>query len=492
MRKHLRKHLLSKYLLSGVAASALAWAPLAAYAQDATTDTTTTDGTTTTDAAGGGAGAGGTDAGGAGAGGTTDTTGGTGAAGGTTDTTGGTGGMGTGGTGAGAGGTTMGGTGGMGGTMGGGMTSEPTLISGTVVRYYVDRTGYVTAMDVQTANGIQMVTFPANRATTIYNLHPVGGNIDAWVVPGAAGTGQWTAVGTGADRPQVWWHTFAVSDIDWLEAEPYFEAGATETFVSGDLEGVVVNDSGDVLALVLDTGNGRAMVRVPPQVRHVAPGHEGDERVAALFRGAEVTAVGTLEAPRRGGLLGTYNQVFAANTLTVNGRSVGAIGIPRIRLASQNTLLDWNVGGPDVITEEERRAATMGYRTYIPLTTGPVGVGTTTDMGTTGTGTTGAGMAPTSTTTTETQTGRVMVVAADGSMLPVVRKDGGLHIQAADGTLTEINRRDGKYVVPESMTGARMMMVMSDDRQMEMDTVDGNLMVIMPDGSMAPVTLHTP
>jgi len=490
MRKHLRKHLLSKYLLSGVAASALAWAPLAAYAQDATTDTTTTDGTTTTDAAGGGAGAGGTDAGGAGAGGTTDTTGGTGAAGGTTDTTGGTGGMGTGGTG--AGGTTMGGTGGMGGTMGGGMTSEPTLVSGTVVRYYVDRTGYVTAMDVQTANGIQMVTFPANRATTIYNLHPVGGNIDAWVVPGAAGTGQWTAVGTGADRPQVWWHTFAVSDIDWLEAEPYFEAGATETFVSGDLEGVVVNDSGDVLALVLDTGNGRAMVRVPPQVRHVAPGHEGDERVAALFRGAEVTAVGTLEAPRRGGLLGTYNQVFAANTLTVNGRSVGAIGIPRIRLASQNTLLDWNVGGPDVITEEERRAATMGYRTYIPLTTGPVGVGTTTDMGTTGTGTTGAGMAPTSTTTTETQTGRVMVVAADGSMLPVVRKDGGLHIQAADGTLTEINRRDGKYVVPESMTGARMMMVMSDDRQMEMDTVDGNLMVIMPDGSMAPVTLHTP
>src|SRR5687767_1939249 len=49
-----------------------------------------------------------------------------------------------------------------------GMATEPTMVSGTVVRYYTDRSGYVTAADVQTANGIQMVHFSPGMGRRLY------------------------------------------------------------------------------------------------------------------------------------------------------------------------------------------------------------------------------------------------------------------------------------------------------------------------------------
>lgn len=368
--------------------------------------------------------------------------------------------------------------------------AEPTLVSGTVVRYYVDRTGYVTAMDVQTPNGVQMVSFPANRAGSIYGMYPVGGNVDVWVTPVGTAGSQWYAVGTGTSRPGTWWRTFNVSDVDWLEAEPYYEAGAKETKFNGSLKGVVTNDLGEVLALIVRNDGENVLVRVPPQVRQIAPDHTGDERVAQLFSGASVAVVGTPEAPRRGGLVGGYHRTVAATSLRINGKSVGAIGIPARSLEENSTLLNWNVGRGlnDKMTEEERRAAAMGYTVYVPLsttTTTTAGTGTTMAVPS-GTTTT------TTTTTTEMATGRVMVVGSDGALMPVVRQNGRLWVQGANGQLTQLRTVGGKYVVPESMTGARMMMVMSDGRRMEMDTVNGQLMVIMPDGSMAPVTLHTP
>jgi len=95
-------------------------------------------------------------------------------------------------------------------------------------------------------------------------------------------------------------------------------------------------------------------------------------------------------------------------------------------------------------------------------------------------------------TQTTSVTGMVKIVSPDGTEMPVVQKNGKMWIQSADGSLTQLKMRGGKYVVPDSMTGARMMMVMADGRRMEMDTVKGQLMVIMADGSMAPVQLHTP
>jgi len=205
------------------------------------------------------------------------------------------------------------------------VTTAPTLVSGTVESYMVDRTGYVTAIKVKDSAGAsQWIRFPANRASTIYGTYPTGGPIDVWVVPGRW-KGQWTAVGTGRDTPDVWWRVIDTTDADWLNAEPYIETGAREVTVSGTLAGKVLNDEGEIVALKLKTPNGMALVRVPPQVRQIAPGYKGSEGVTPLFRGADVTVVGTPEAPRKGGLM-AYNSYIAGNAFSVNGQNVGAIG----------------------------------------------------------------------------------------------------------------------------------------------------------------------
>jgi hypothetical protein len=358
-------------------------------------------------------------------------------------------------------------------------TAEPTLVSGTVVRYYVDPTGYVTAADIQTAEGVRMVHFPANRASYIYTNAPVGGTVNLWVAPSANDATYYSVVGWGQDRPGYWWGTVQTTALDWLKAEPYINAGAQQVEVDGTLKGAVTDDNGEILALVIDTGTSMNLVRVPPEMRQIAPDHTGDERVTPLFRNAAVEVVGVPEAPRVGGLVG-YSQTIAANSIRINGDTVGAIGLPARKVGNAGSLFDWNFGGVDEMSADEVRAYNMGYRTYVPITTtissAPMGSMTTT----------------TTTTTTSSATGQVKIVAADGTQYPVVQRDGNLWAQAADGTLTRIQKRNGKYVVPASMTGARMVMVMADGSQLNMDTVNGQLMVVMADGSMAPVTLHTP
>jgi hypothetical protein len=83
--------------------------------------------------------------------------------------------------------------------------------------------------------------------------------------------------------------------------------------------------------------------------------------------------------------------------------------------------------------------------------------------------------------------GSLMMVGADGQMMPVKMKGGKTMVKMADNTSLELTMADGRYVIPESMAGAQMKMVMEDGRQMNVDTVDGNLMVMMADGTMVPV-----
>jgi hypothetical protein len=361
---------------------------------------------------------------------------------------------------------------------------EPTAVSGTVAHYYVDRTGYVTAMDVQTANGLEMVHFPANRASAIYGMYPTGGKVDVWVLPSTnMGEHHWDAVGAGTDRPAVWWNVVKTTDVDWLSAEPYIDAGAKETSVSGNLKGIMTNQNGEILALALESSTGKVLVRVPPEVRQIAPDHRGDERITPLYKNAFVEVVGTPESARRGGLM-AYNKYIAANSIRVDGDTVGAIGLPAMSKHRSDTILGWNVGGSINDNMVDKKQGRTGYMEYMPIsnegmTSAPAGTSTTTTTTTTS-------------TSTEMATGRVMVVGADGSMMSVVKKGSKMYVTAADGTLTELKKQNGKYVVPATMAGARMMMVMADGSKMDMDTVNGQLMVKMADGSMAPVTLHTP
>lgn len=357
---------------------------------------------------------------------------------------------------------------------------EPVLINGTVVRYYVDATGYVTAADVQTTEGVRMVRFPANRASYLYTNAPIGGTTYLWVTPNASNQNEWHVVGYGQPRPAYWWNPVTTTGLGWLKAEPYIMAGAREIKTSGRLRGVVTDDNGEILALVVNTDSGHNLVRVPPELRQIAPDHTGDRRVTPLFRNAVVEVVGTPEATRVGGLMG-YSHTIAANSIRIDGDTVGAIGLPARKIDDSGSLFDWNFGGNDNMSADELRAYDMGYRTYVPITT-TVHTGAVVPAST----------MTTTTTTTQLATGRVMIVTADGSMMPVVQRDGNYWVQAADGTLTRLRRENGRYVVPANMTGARMMMVMSDGRRMEMDTVNGQLVVIMPDGTRSPVTLHTP
>jgi len=294
--------------------------------------------------------------------------------------------------------------------------SQPTLVTGTVLRYYVDRSGYVTAMDVQTAEGVQFVRFSPGMGTRLYNTYPVGGTTSVYVMGSPATRWDVVSVGATAPAPGGMMMPYTVTDAELLDAEPYIMAGAKMVTMTGKLRNMIVNDRGEVVGLVLGGGNNNRMgdmmqnaamsgdgttmtssstasgdtmtttttttttnmagmggmmgmeprgilVRVPREFRHIAPGYAGTERVTPLFKGALVEVTGYPEAPRFG-VLDVYNHRIAANALVVNGRAVGAIGIPMMAEKASRALF----GGVDIggtgRTSEEMRAAGMGYTVY--------------------------------------------------------------------------------------------------------------------------------
>jgi hypothetical protein len=320
--------------------------------------------------------------------------------------------------------------------------SAPTLVTGTVLRYYVDRSGFVTAMDVQTANGVEFVRFAPNMGARLYSTYPVGSSAQVYVTGNAS---RWDVVGVGAAAPTSPMAPYMISDVDYLDATPYIMPGADMVEVSGKLRDLVVNENGEVVGLILGgtsgmkvlrqtvageprtmttqstdtdvdrTGNTTTtttttttetvttvptttittaipaegiLVRVPREVRHIAPGHAGTERVAPLFKGADVNVVGYVEAPRYG-VLDVFENRISATALSVNGRSVGAIGIPMMRPEQRNTLFrNVNIGGEGQ-SAEEMRASRMGYAVYGTSTMAPTMTTNTTTTGSTlGDGTT--------------------------------------------------------------------------------------------------------
>jgi len=151
----------------------------------------------------------------------------------------------------------------MGGTMGGDsnmmMSSQPTLVTGTVLRYYVDRSGYVTAMDVQTAEGVQFVRFSPGMGSRLYTTYPVGGTASVYVA--GSPTTRWDVVGMGATAPApgTMMQAYTLTDADLLDSEPYIMAGARQTTVTGTLTDLIVNKQGEVVGMVLDGARMKGM-----------------------------------------------------------------------------------------------------------------------------------------------------------------------------------------------------------------------------------------
>lgn len=368
-------------------------------------------------------------------------------------------------------------------------SAEPMLVTGTVGNYYSDRAGFVTAMSVRTATGTEYVRFSPSKAQTLYQNYPVGSTINVWVTPGTMGKMKyWDARGLGVDRPAVWMPVNMTTDYQWLNSEAYVNAGGATNWngsLSGNLKGVVMDDRDDVVGLIVNTDKGTALVRVPAELRQNARGYIGTNRVAPLIQGARIRVTGTPEAPRLG-TLSNYPWRVAANTIMVNGKSAGAIGIQMLPAAQRDALINFSIGGDSTDNDMmDANASRMGYTVFRPSDNMMMNNDASTVVGMGSVNNTSASM-------TQQATGRVMIVTADGRLLPVVKMSRKIYVTDSNGSNMEMMKVNGKYVVPASMTGARMQMVMSDGRRMEMDTVDGQLMVVMADGTMAPVTLHTP
>jgi hypothetical protein len=253
-------------------------------------------------------------------------------------------------------------------------TQTPVAVTGRVLRYYVNRAGYVTAMDVQTADGVRMVRFMPSMAQRLTTTYPVGtDNVTVYVVGTPMGSRtRYDLVSVGPNMPapsSMMMTTQSVSDVDWLRAEPYILAGAQGKRMSGELTGYVADPkSGEVLALVLDN---RTLVRVPQENRLMAAS-SAPEGVTPLLKNSIVDYYGYPEAPRYG-IISPYSERYVATGLSVNGRTVGPFGFGTVATSPRKGLLGFNLNLPGIIggsAPETVEASNMGYYEYqVPATT---------------------------------------------------------------------------------------------------------------------------
>ncbi len=249
------------------------------------------------------------------------------------------------------------------------MTPAPTMmpmpVSGTVLRYYTDRAGYVSAMDVQAADGVKMVRFAPSMAQNVTTMYPVGSTASVYVTSSMMGQmTNYDLAGTGPDMPAPtsMMMPMMVSDIDLLKAEPFTTLGAKSMRYSGKLSSAIVDpDSGQVLALVLDK---KTLIRVPRENRQIQSS-KGILGTVPLIKGADVVAYGVPEAARFGAV-SPYESRVIATGISVNGTNLTAYGFGNLKTAKASTLLGLNIpffGGSATKTDSDM--ATMGYTPYM-------------------------------------------------------------------------------------------------------------------------------
>lgn len=137
---------------------------------------------------------------------------------------------------------------------------QPMMVTGTVLRYYVDRAGYVTAMDVQTASGVQFVRFSPSLGQRLYSTYPVGGQVTAYVTSNAMRGGTYyDVVSMGEKMPAPEAMTMKLTDVDLLDSPAYIMTGAKMITVRGTLSDVITNEQGEVIGLVINGAEKQVM-----------------------------------------------------------------------------------------------------------------------------------------------------------------------------------------------------------------------------------------
>jgi hypothetical protein len=239
----------------------------------------------------------------------------------------------------------------------------PMAVSGTVTRYYVDRAGFVTAMDVQTAEGSRMIRFSPSMAQSLTAMYPVGSTASVYVTSSMMGAmTRYDLAGVGANMPApgAMMMPMMVSDVDLLKAEPYTTVGAKLTRYTGNISGFISDPmSGDVLALILDE---KTLIRVPRENRLVQAS-TAPEGITPLLKGADVVAFGYPESPRYGAV-SPYETRVIGTGIAVNGRALGRLGFGKVGKKATKALLGFDIPFFGGASPEEVQAMDMGYMTY--------------------------------------------------------------------------------------------------------------------------------
>lgn len=203
-----------------------------------------------------------------------------------------------------------------------GEDTSPFLLTGTVKNYFYDRSGYVTALSLQTSGAEAYLHFGPEKAAALIEQFPVNGPLQAWVkADEERGQGHWRLVSAGEEMPLTSVAPPLLSDLTRLTNPAPLPETALPTVQTGKLTGVVANESGRILALVLDDG---VLVRIPDALRGVsAP----NQKPLLLTRGSEVQVTAVEELPLEGAVSGFQTRLVATG-LQVGGLSASAVGLP--------------------------------------------------------------------------------------------------------------------------------------------------------------------
>ena len=243
-------------------------------------------------------------------------------------------------------------------------TMMPMLVSGTVQNYYVDRAGYVSAMDVMTADGVRMVRFAPSMAQRVTALYPVGSSASVYVTSSMMGKmTSYDLAGTGPEMPTPTSMMMPsnINAVDVLKATPYIQIGAEEKEYRGMLTGYISDPAnGEVLGIVLDN---KTLVRIPAQNRLVQAS-TSPSGITPLFANAYVVARGYKEAPLYG-VVSPFESRVAATGISVNGESLGPLGFGKI-MSARKPLFGFNINflGGSAPKEMGMSSNSMGYMPY--------------------------------------------------------------------------------------------------------------------------------
>ncbi len=243
-------------------------------------------------------------------------------------------------------------------------TMMPMLVSGTVQNYYVDRAGYVSAMDVQTADGLKMVRFSPSMAQRVTALYPVGSSASVYVTSSMMGKmTNYDLAGVGPDMPtpSTMMMPANISPIDVLKSTPYIQIGSKEKSFSGKLTGYLSDPmNGEVLGIVLDN---KTLVRIPAMNRLVQAS-TSPTGITPLFANSDIVVRGYEESPLYG-VVSPFESRVAASSISVNGQSLGPLGFGKV-MSSRKPLLGFDVDflGAKSPKNLATDSNSMGYMPY--------------------------------------------------------------------------------------------------------------------------------